>query len=250
VDRLQGIDAKIQKGYEYLSKGSCTDACDAWLEAWEGIKELFVSGFAENIPDLDKKYNWSEMIFNYTQEFETELHNAGLKDAAYHGKRIEYCRELLQYCDKSEELMIGNTRRAIAEAYFESGDEAEGDRLFVELIDDDPDCGYSYVARASCHQFKASGKDYEKAEEILLAGFSRSGLRDKDTVVDNLIGLYQDMRNPEKEKEFTKVLSDLQRTEPKSDYYRKPSPVKVVKIGRNEPCPCGSGKKYKKCCGA
>jgi len=24
---------------------------------------------------------------------------------------------------------------------------------------------------------------------------------------------------------------------------------KVVKIGRNEPCPCGSGKKYKKCCG-
>ncbi|MFZ5942827.1 MAG: preprotein translocase subunit SecA [Bacillota bacterium] len=26
-------------------------------------------------------------------------------------------------------------------------------------------------------------------------------------------------------------------------------PVKSDKIGRNEPCPCGSGKKYKKCCG-
>jgi SEC-C motif-containing protein len=23
----------------------------------------------------------------------------------------------------------------------------------------------------------------------------------------------------------------------------------TAKIGRNEPCPCGSGKKYKKCCG-
>ena len=22
-----------------------------------------------------------------------------------------------------------------------------------------------------------------------------------------------------------------------------------AKVGRNEPCPCGSGKKYKKCCG-
>ncbi len=22
------------------------------------------------------------------------------------------------------------------------------------------------------------------------------------------------------------------------------------KVGRNEPCPCGSGKKFKKCCGA
>ena len=26
--------------------------------------------------------------------------------------------------------------------------------------------------------------------------------------------------------------------------------VKGQKIGRNDPCPCGSGKKYKKCCGA
>lgn len=26
--------------------------------------------------------------------------------------------------------------------------------------------------------------------------------------------------------------------------------VKGKKVGRNEPCPCGSGKKYKKCCGA
>ena len=25
--------------------------------------------------------------------------------------------------------------------------------------------------------------------------------------------------------------------------------VKPKKIGRNDPCPCGSGKKYKKCCG-
>jgi Predicted metal-binding protein related to the C-terminal domain of SecA len=25
--------------------------------------------------------------------------------------------------------------------------------------------------------------------------------------------------------------------------------VKAPKVGRNDPCPCGSGKKYKKCCG-
>ena len=32
---------------------------------------------------------------------------------------------------------------------------------------------------------------------------------------------------------------------------QKPSPVKAAKkVGRNDPCPCGSGKKYKKCCGA
>jgi len=26
--------------------------------------------------------------------------------------------------------------------------------------------------------------------------------------------------------------------------------VKGAQVGRNDPCPCGSGKKYKKCCGA
>lgn len=30
---------------------------------------------------------------------------------------------------------------------------------------------------------------------------------------------------------------------------QKPVPASSRKIGRNEPCPCGSGKKYKKCCG-
>lgn len=37
------------------------------------------------------------------------------------------------------------------------------------------------------------------------------------------------------------------------DYYARKEKVddagKVGKVGRNEPCPCGSGKKYKRCCG-
>ena len=31
---------------------------------------------------------------------------------------------------------------------------------------------------------------------------------------------------------------------------RNTTPIRVTKTGRNDPCPCGSGKKYKKCCGA
>jgi preprotein translocase subunit SecA len=30
----------------------------------------------------------------------------------------------------------------------------------------------------------------------------------------------------------------------------KAKPVRTtIKVGRNDPCPCGSGKKYKQCCG-
>jgi SWIM/SEC-C metal-binding protein len=38
-----------------------------------------------------------------------------------------------------------------------------------------------------------------------------------------------------------------------SDLEKMLNPTKTAvshKVGRNDPCPCGSGKKYKKCCGA
>ncbi len=34
------------------------------------------------------------------------------------------------------------------------------------------------------------------------------------------------------------------------DVNPKPAPRVAAKVGRNDPCPCGSGQKYKKCCGA
>jgi preprotein translocase subunit SecA len=37
--------------------------------------------------------------------------------------------------------------------------------------------------------------------------------------------------------------------ESNSDGSRKNEPIHVKKVGRNDPCPCGSGKKYKNCCG-
>ena len=36
---------------------------------------------------------------------------------------------------------------------------------------------------------------------------------------------------------------------PKQEVDKQQPVRKSMKIGRNEPCPCGSGKKYKQCCG-
>ena len=38
-------------------------------------------------------------------------------------------------------------------------------------------------------------------------------------------------------------------TNDNDDTKAKQTPIKKQKIGRNDPCPCGSGKKYKQCCG-
>lgn len=45
------------------------------------------------------------------------------------------------------------------------------------------------------------------------------------------------------------ILTEEKRKEIKKEYGRSKTVVKEKKIGRNDPCPCGSGLKYKKCCG-
>jgi len=44
------------------------------------------------------------------------------------------------------------------------------------------------------------------------------------------------------------VLEEERRTEIRKEYNKSRMAVSN-KVGRNDPCPCGSGKKYKKCCG-
>lgn len=45
------------------------------------------------------------------------------------------------------------------------------------------------------------------------------------------------------------ILSVEKRKEIKKEYNKSKTYVNENKIGRNDDCPCGSGKKYKKCCG-
>ncbi|HHT78421.1 MAG TPA: preprotein translocase subunit SecA [Actinobacteria bacterium] len=55
----------------------------------------------------------------------------------------------------------------------------------------------------------------------------------------------------EQEKEHEKQYRNVTASGPGDSTPSKKEPVKAEgKVGRNDPCPCGSGKKYKKCCGA
>lgn len=49
--------------------------------------------------------------------------------------------------------------------------------------------------------------------------------------------------------QWTDILGEDKMKEIAKEYKKSKTVVKGKKIGRNEPCPCGSGKKYKHCCG-
>ncbi|MFB3894620.1 MAG: SEC-C metal-binding domain-containing protein [Phycisphaerae bacterium] len=66
----------------------------------------------------------------------------------------------------------------------------------------------------------------------------RFGLREKEHKLEELAR--KAMSKEERDAE-EKLLKETPKTEP----------IHAAKaVGRNDPCPCGSGKKYKKCCGA
>ena len=49
--------------------------------------------------------------------------------------------------------------------------------------------------------------------------------------------------------QWNTLLTAEEREEIKREYNKTKTVVRGKKVGRNEPCPCGSGKKYKQCCG-
>ncbi|MFA6940799.1 MAG: SEC-C metal-binding domain-containing protein [Clostridiaceae bacterium] len=50
-------------------------------------------------------------------------------------------------------------------------------------------------------------------------------------------------------KQWDSIISEEKRKEIKKDWSNSKIVRNDNKVGRNDPCPCGSGKKYKKCCG-
>jgi tetratricopeptide (TPR) repeat protein len=51
------------------------------------------------------------------------------------------------------------------------------------------------------------------------------------------------------ESDWEVLIDDVLGKKRKHDAPLKPLLTQAAKVGRNSPCPCGSGKKYKKCCG-
>lgn len=73
----------------------------------------------------------------------------------------------------------------------------------------------------------------------VINGIDHPKLQSWKTLIDN-----RETRLKERDEELTKDFDHFN-----SRPINPQSPIQSTKIGRNDSCPCGSGKKYKKCCG-
>ena len=240
---------------ERISKYDACKGCDDMLLAWDGLKLYMQEKNISDVWELERKQIREFQQFNIHPSFlfqllADELHNAGLDDKKYFEKRIEYCTDFIKYLG-DDSLTIENTRCAIANSYFELGDEAKCDRMYTEWLEADPKWGRGYVEWASNYEHGWHGrKNMEKAAALYEKALDVDGIRDREDLIDQALSFYEELENNDKVDELRNELSQLQAASPKHSADYRQIPASSKKIGRNEPCPCGSGKKYKKCCGA
>ena len=172
----------------------------------------------------------------------------------------------------SEEYMLSKTIEGMAAlsesgaddiemcacAYYDFMDLSQWERLGLVVPEkfDDPDKILHYVLELSERGLKAVDADAFIASVLTPIVYSKSPSQLDDHDIAQLRIILKIIRNAInadliEQSQYNELIRNIEYivAEENEPAYQL-EPVRIgKKIGRNDPCPCGSGKKYKKCCG-
>jgi tetratricopeptide (TPR) repeat protein len=298
---LELLDDKVQAGYRELQasyrelRGREAAGAATWLSAWSDVVRLCDITGIHSIEEFDDRFPMTQSLYNWSQDLEEVLWNAGLKDPELLRARIAVCDDALRRFPDEDQLMTENRRQALAESYFEVGETERAEALFEQWLAGDPRWGWGWVGWADFYFFMENRpKDYGRAEELLRRGYSTPDVRNREAIAGRLRRLCRETgrlseaeqferqaKQPKRRRGSTTVSRKLELEESQdgtaavlregatvtfggeglpldqfASVVRAPEaaasrePARAVKVGRNAPCPCGSGQKFKKCCGS
>jgi tetratricopeptide (TPR) repeat protein len=261
LPNLEMADDQMQLGYQRLKAEEAPGACEAWGLYWRTATELMQKWQITSVSQFDDQFSQTQCMYNWCQDYEAELGNAALTDRKYLRTRLEFCRQIIPLLDRSDALTVGNMRRAIAESLFGLGEEAEAQRLYEEWLSANPRWGWGWIGWSDLYTFTQPAKrDPKKAERILQKALKVPGLDERSTVLERLSDLRQEAGDRAKRQGVKAQPASMQSrsgsgsfTSSNKRFGARPARSSGAggagKVGRNDPCPCGSGKKYKRCCG-
>jgi tetratricopeptide (TPR) repeat protein len=244
-DLQSELDELMQEGYKILSDGDSVGAATVWSKLWNKFVDTMIMYQIEFVDDLDRSFHGLQSIYNWAQDFEMELANASHTDKRFAHFRIDFCTEYIARSQNRNKYNVLAMKRVIAETYFLIGQQEEGDQLFEEYLKEDPTSGWGWIKWSDQYGILTRGgeQNSEKAINILLQALEVKGLEDRIAVLERLHDTYYEFDMIHEADEVGKEMDRLSREK------RMTKTTKSIKVSRNEPCPCGSGKKYKKCCG-
>jgi tetratricopeptide (TPR) repeat protein len=203
IPSFEMLDDKMQAGYELNASGNVEAACRIWLDAWNDVLRLSDKSGTQTIGEFDDRFQGTQSLFNWIQDLEIELWNAGLDDRQFLTARIAVCEEGLRRVEADDELITENCRRALAESYFELGETGKADGLYRKWLNTDPQWGWGWIGWSDFYQFtRTELRNLHKAEELLREGLSIAGVRDFQDLAERLADLYQEQGRVDEAREI------------------------------------------------
>ena len=307
---LEMVDDQMQAGYDAAERHDSAEACRRWRSTWLAILDLMQRFRIKTISSFDTQFRGTQYVFNWVQDYESELYTAGRCDAQFLHDRIALCQTVIERFDERQ-FVTENFRRALAESYFELGQPDTGDRLFRQWLDEDPRSGWTWISWSDCHYlFAAGNKDADRALQILHQGLSVAAVRDRSEILSRMESVLTEVGRDTEAAGIRRQREQLEDEQPDDadvpqrapryragrltvpptdrvdsrdealalDHLGEFAPVSRgadaaipvdhdqtsaaagrrqadqatsgrQRVGRNDSCPCGSGKKFKKCCG-
>ena len=245
-------DRLVQDGYEAQYNQKDSDMITYWWQAWELFQKIIEKAeYKMSISGIMESQDYQYPVDAWLQDMEMELGNTG-----EHKKRMEFCQRILEMLDWSFDDDSG-FKNAIGEELYAMGKPAEGREWFENWLKKEPHNQNALNVFSWCVQEQEGADEAYRIIRREVAGVVCT--MDNELLFERAKLLAQHLKLKEDlkwiEPQLTAFHNSLEKADIYNDFYddfkmpvQQPI-VKEKKIYPNDPCPCGSGKKYKKCCG-
>lgn len=222
-----------------------TETARKVIAAWNNLVQIMAR--ENNMTDCLGSNILDWQVMNWANDTAMIAHNAHLYD-----EEIRVNEQILKIkWSGNNNLMHENAKRDIADSYADKGDVEKCYQLYEEYLREDPLWGWAWIGyyrQIHDHDNDRFETTLEDLYQKIKAGVD---FRDKEDLYWELAEEYETLGNKERADYFNGLLdAEKEKSRPSYGCHEQLIPVvKPTKIHPNDPCPCGSGKKYKKCCG-
>ena len=250
IPNMEMVDDKMQAGYSKLNAGNRHAACQLWTEAWHDILKIISRHEIPSLDAFNEQFAGTQCLFNWVQDFESELGDAGIDEVHFFHERISLCKTMIDRFSTGTFSEI-DFKTALAQSHFKIGEHDKCDLIFQQCLDKNPQWGWGWIGWSDVYFSLATpeNQDATKAEMILKRGLAVADVSDRRSILERLTELYDETDRPDNAADIRRQMEQQQKRKSKA---LVASPGKLqngnYKAGRNDSCPCGSGKKFKKCC--
>lgn len=245
-------DELVQHGYEVQDMSNNESLIAYWWKAWEIFKQIINRRKEKmSVSGLMEEQDYCYPIDAWLQDFKMELGNAG-----EHERRMEFCHAVLDLLDWTYDGS-SNFFSAIGEELYAVGKCKEGKEWFENWLKKEPQNENAWNVFSWCVQEEKGAEEAYKLIRKQVIGIPctihNSLLFERAKILAEHLQISEDLKWIESQQKYFSESMEA------ADYYNdsyddfmmsvQQPIVKDKKIYPNDLCPCGSGKKYKKCCG-